>query len=248
MRVPAHSIDSILCSPDAASSHLLTTAQPNKYATHHHSSLLSSQTSLTKIYLYISVMNDPYATAPLSRHTGSHEFRLVELRPSALNGPFKYSLRTYTVDEHCPPYTALSYMWGPSQRYGAIMLNGEAFPVGYSLWSFLRQMRIREQYGNYWIDSICVNQKIVLERNHQVQMMQLIYSNAQSVAVWLGDTHRYGLPGAMDRPPNRVHCPGLKSTEHLFCHCAGGSIGRESRLCRSFCSRKTPQYIAAASG
>jgi hypothetical protein len=174
MRVPAHSIDSILCSPDAASSHLLTTAQPNKYATHHLSSLLSSQTSLTKIYLYISVMNDPYATAPLSRHTGSHEFRLVELRPSALNGPFKYSLRTYTVDEHCPPYTALSYMWGPSQRYGAIMLNGEAFPVGYSLWSFLRQMQIREQYGNYWIDAICSNQKSVLERNYQVQMMRLI--------------------------------------------------------------------------
>jgi hypothetical protein len=79
-------------------------------------------------------------------------------------------------------------MWGPSQRYGAIMLNGEAFPVGYSLWSFLRQMQIREQYGNYWMDAICSNQKSVLERNHQVQMMRLIYSNAHSVAVWLGRT------------------------------------------------------------
>jgi hypothetical protein len=45
-------------------------------------------------------------------------------------------------------------------------------------------MRLRSQYGTYWIDAICINQK----RNHQVQMMQQIYSNAQSVAVWLGDT------------------------------------------------------------
>jgi hypothetical protein len=142
-------------------------------------------------------MNGPYATAPLSRHTGSHEFRLVELQPSAPNDPFKCSLRTYTVDEHYPSYTALSYTWGSSKRYDDIMLNGEAFPVGYNLWSFLRQMRIREQYGNYWIDAICINQGSVLERNHQVQMMWQIYSNALSVAAWLGGTGGASLSDAV---------------------------------------------------
>jgi hypothetical protein len=37
-----------------------------------------------------------------------------------------------------------------------------------------------------WIDAICINQKDVQERNHQVRIMSTIYKCAESVRVWLG--------------------------------------------------------------
>ncbi|KAF2435386.1 hypothetical protein EJ08DRAFT_729880 [Tothia fuscella] len=38
----------------------------------------------------------------------------------------------------------------------------------------------------FWIDAICIDQSNVLERNHQVKLMSLIYSHATSVLSWLG--------------------------------------------------------------
>ena len=38
-----------------------------------------------------------------------------------------------------------------------------------------------------WIDSVCINQAIVQERNHQVSLMGRIYSEATGVIVWLGE-------------------------------------------------------------
>jgi hypothetical protein len=57
----------------------------------------------------------------------------------------------------------------------------------------------------FWIDALSIDQRNVLERNHQVQMMTSIYSQAQSVRVWLGlecypafeVLHRQ-LPGSVD--------------------------------------------------
>lgn len=47
----------------------------------------------------------------------------------------------------------------------------------------------------FWIDAISINQDDIPERNHQVQMMADIYSNAAFVMVWLGpnldDSFRY---------------------------------------------------------
>lgn len=39
---------------------------------------------------------------------------------------------------------------------------------------------------NLWIDSICINQNDIPERNAQVALMARIYSSAQSVVIWLG--------------------------------------------------------------
>lgn len=48
-------------------------------------------------------------------------------------------------------------------------------------------MRSSDRFGIYWIDAICIDQTNVRERNHQVQMMRQIYSNAESVFAWLGE-------------------------------------------------------------
>jgi hypothetical protein len=159
-------------------------------------------------------MDDPYATAPLDRDTESHDFqfRLVELQPSLASDRIKCQLRTHVLSQNCPAYIALSYTWGPKERTESIDLNGVSFPVGRNLWSFLEQMRLRGQYGTYWIDAICIDQNNVLERNHQVQMMQRIYSNAQLVAVWLGKDDDAPSIGAaikyLSTRPRVKHHPG----------------------------------------
>jgi len=38
-----------------------------------------------------------------------------------------------------------------------------------------------------WIDAVCINQRSMEERNHQVSQMGAIYRNAFQVVVWLGD-------------------------------------------------------------
>jgi len=135
-------------------------------------------------------MSDPYTDAPLSRHEGSREFRLIELHSSKLLGPIKCTLRTYSFDSDPPPYTALSYTWGPKVKPNSIELNKVSFPVGHNLWAFLEEMRLQERFCMYWIDAICIEQESLSERNHQVQMMRQIYSNAKSVSIWLGEADR----------------------------------------------------------
>lgn len=132
-------------------------------------------------------MSGPYTDAPLSRHKGSQEFRLVELQPNSLSDPIRCILRAYSFDSDPPSYTALSYTWGPKVKHENIELNGACFPVGRSLWAFLEHMRLQSKFGMYWIDAVCIDQESVLERNHQVQMMRQIYANAKTVSIWLGE-------------------------------------------------------------
>lgn len=129
-------------------------------------------------------MGNPYLQTQLNLR--NREFRLLQLQPSTERGKVACTLRTYPLGES-PPYTALSYSWGPKQNYRNILLNDVSFPVGRNLWWFLVHMRLQEQHGLYWIDAICIDQSDVTEQNHQVQMMGSIYSRAQSVAIWLGE-------------------------------------------------------------
>lgn len=129
-------------------------------------------------------MENPHLTAPIE----PGEFRLIELAPSAESDIIELRLRSYSLDGGYPEYIALSYAWGQNVRDKFISLNGTRFSVGNNLWCFLHHMRLRNQYVNFWIDAICIDQSNVMERNHQVQIMRKIYSNAKSVSVWLGRT------------------------------------------------------------
>jgi hypothetical protein len=40
----------------------------------------------------------------------------------------------------------------------------------------------------FWIDALCIDQCSILERNHQVAQMCSIYTKAQEVIAWLGNT------------------------------------------------------------
>lgn len=51
----------------------------------------------------------------------------------------------------------------------------------------LRSLRLRYEPRSLWIDATAINQAHPKEKTQQVSMMNLVYSLAEEVVVWLGD-------------------------------------------------------------
>ena len=85
-------------------------------------------------------------------------------------------------------FTAVSYVWGPSEPMHIILVNNVPFYIRQNLYDFLLILRQRcPEYGKrVWIDAICIDQYSIAERNHQVQQIGEIYRRAKSVFAWLG--------------------------------------------------------------
>jgi hypothetical protein len=105
-----------------------------------------------------------------------------------------------------PPYVGVSYVWGDNARPHGIKCNYsdtaivqgkrhdfftldsiEYVKVASNLKRLLLRLRDYEEWGTFWVDSICINQEDVGERSEQVQLMSGIYSMAQNVLIWLGE-------------------------------------------------------------
>jgi hypothetical protein len=88
-------------------------------------------------------------------------------------------------------YEAVSWCWGSGPKEDAIMVTkGEKtykMAVSHELALALKYLRKRHEPRVLWIDAICIDQENIKERNHQVQMMSLIYTRATQVCVWLGE-------------------------------------------------------------
>ncbi|PMD66987.1 uncharacterized protein K444DRAFT_515540 [Hyaloscypha bicolor E] len=105
-------------------------------------------------------------------------------------GPIRCWIRHFSLS-NAPPYRALSYAWGPdSSSTKKIFLNGKIVQVRRNLWEALAHIqfacfdfRTREKEDVFaeenstwvWIDALCIDQRNVEERNHQVGVMGRIY-------------------------------------------------------------------------
>jgi hypothetical protein len=143
-------------------------------------------------------MADPEAIfvhEPVNRFL--QEIRFLCVIPEA-DGPIKCKLKHVNLQSNqTPEYRALSYTWGAPDPVQNITVNNQSFLVRQNLYDFLKAFRARlyrfRDCGDYekevqwlWIDQICIDQAVVEERNHQVEMMSDIYRRACYVYVWLG--------------------------------------------------------------
>lgn len=112
------------------------------------------------------------------------DIRLLCLLPGA-KSMVECELIPASLKSH-PKYMALSYAWGDPDDTAPIQLNGCQFDVTSSLHSALVTLRKRHNPVLLWVDAVCINQRNKEEQSHQVNMMTQIYSQAESVAVWLG--------------------------------------------------------------
>lgn len=88
--------------------------------------------------------------------------------------------------ETCPPYIAISYTWGDHLPTVNIAVDGHTLPVRSNCWYTLWQMRRYDRSKAFWIDSICIDQSNVAEKNAQVANMGSVYSKAAMTACCLG--------------------------------------------------------------
>jgi len=129
--------------------------------------------------------------------------RLLRLHPAlSSTEPLVGDFVVHSLSDHEPPmYQALSYMWGdetPRQGH-EITIAGIAVPLRSNLHDALvtirshRQRDILPGFDFLWIDSICIEQDNILEKNHQVQQMGQIYFQASRVLIWLGQATQISL-------------------------------------------------------
>ncbi|KAK5121274.1 hypothetical protein LTR85_005440 [Meristemomyces frigidus] len=119
------------------------------------------------------------------------EIRLLEMLPVAADDVPSFRVMHYPRYS-APAYVAVSYCWSsPSDRAREhIHLDDLDFEVGTSLFECLRTIDgssgpSGRPYTCIWVDAICIDQTNVMERNHQVGTMDMIYAHAESVVAWL---------------------------------------------------------------
>lgn len=112
------------------------------------------------------------------------DIRLLRLIPGTTS-MVECELIPASLKSH-PKYMALSYAWGDPDDTAPIQVNGCRFDVTSSLHSALVALRTRHKHVLLWVDAVCINQRNKEEQSHQVSMMTQIYSQAKSVAIWLG--------------------------------------------------------------
>ena len=80
----------------------------------------------------------------------------------------------------------LSYTWGdPSDTTSLVLDDDHDFMVTTNLKRAPPDLRLEDEVRTILVDAVCINQKNVAERSHQVSIMRTIYSNASVVDVWL---------------------------------------------------------------
>ncbi|KAH7092179.1 heterokaryon incompatibility protein-domain-containing protein [Paraphoma chrysanthemicola] len=106
--------------------------------------------------------------------------------------------------ETAPIFSALSYVWGDTNITDTIYLHDRPIQVTINLVNALRDVMRHWSEGEYtddgdnqwlWADAICINQNNTGEKNHQVPLMEKIYSGAARVFAWLGVESKEGCAG-----------------------------------------------------
>lgn len=104
------------------------------------------------------------------------------------DGCLSYTLESWDIDA-CPPFYALSYVWGTDEPTNEIKLDGKPFLVRDNLLVALYELsgcKIHDDVGRIWIDAVCINQHDFVEKGYQVNLMGDVYTTAVAVISWLG--------------------------------------------------------------
>jgi hypothetical protein len=152
-----------------------------------------------------------FAYRDLDLSSESRQIRLLKLLPApSINDDIRCTIYHSSLDDS-PTYEALSYVWGSEDKKPFISVgyqpqhsaevsqqheaedgdgsldSGLQLDVTRNLHDALRHIRLPESERIMWIDAICINQELDLEKNHQVNLMGQIYKASKQVVLWLGE-------------------------------------------------------------
>jgi hypothetical protein len=142
----------------------------------------------------------PYASSPdcYREPLLPDSIRLLRLLPNEdKKAPIQCELFHCSLqdsDKRTHPYDALSYVWGDPNKPQPVFVrehnstSGHNLQVTKNLHEALLRLRNCFVERILWIDAVSINQKDEQEKEQQIQFMAKIYSQANCVIVWLGDT------------------------------------------------------------
>ncbi|KIW29219.1 uncharacterized protein PV07_05046 [Cladophialophora immunda] len=114
--------------------------------------------------------------------------RLLDVLPRDGRSEIRCAVKHVLLPASCKElrYTALSYARGDEKEpRHAISINNQPYEVLKNLYTFL-DLHGLNGISNLFIDALCIAQNNIDEKNHQVQLMKDIFTNAAKVIVWLG--------------------------------------------------------------
>jgi hypothetical protein len=113
--------------------------------------------------------------------------RLLVIEPGRGNAPICCRLVTTSTRRNAVlPYIAISYCWESDKLCRRINVEGHKHSITESAFEVLSHLRQPDTSVTIWIDAICINQADTTEKLYQVSRMEIIYSLATKVVVWLG--------------------------------------------------------------
>lgn len=127
--------------------------------------------------------------------SASEEIRLLILHAGEDNQPIRCSLFHAFLSGTVPSYESVSYCWGDTSVKTTVTVENAPVEVPQTAASALHRLRSPDLARTLWIDALCINQRNVEERSHQVADMHSIYRNATLNLVWLGQDEN----GRMER-------------------------------------------------
>jgi len=146
----------------------------------------------------------PYGTC-ISRYTYADlrddQIRLLILYPTTISTQLVGHLTTVLLGEN-PKFAALSYCWGTDFKQATIYLlppesrsmpsvsiaKEYSHPIQTNLFCALHRLRRSDECVALWVDAICIDQANPVEKTRQLSKMADIYSMAENVCVWLGES------------------------------------------------------------
>jgi hypothetical protein len=133
-------------------------------------------------------MTSPYSR-PLT-DPGERTIRLLHLNPQRgdTNTEVSGCLIETSVDDPLP-YSALSYRWGEDKPHIPVELSSGTINVTANGYNALVALWRKGREFNLWMDAICIDQSNDREKAIQVAMMEKVYSKADNVIVWLGNSN-----------------------------------------------------------
>jgi hypothetical protein len=122
---------------------------------------------------------------------GPRSIRVIKFkRPSAIQRLIREESLEIELEEVSlnspPPYEALSYTWDAQTPDHLIKCHGKFLRITANCERALSRLTTRPT-ARFWIDSICINQTSIPEKNQQIPLMGEVYGKAERVLVWLGD-------------------------------------------------------------
>jgi hypothetical protein len=132
----------------------------------------------------------PYEYTLLNYKLGQ-EIRLLVVRPGEPSDQLQCDIVHVNLEDE-PDYEAVSYTWTSDNEDATLSRSiycsgNKCIPVTVNCDKALRQLRTRWLERRLWVDAVCIDQTNVDERNHQVGLMDRIYSRARSVCICISD-------------------------------------------------------------